>query len=143
MNEFSNVCNIFTYSLVCLKSSLMRNIEKTIMKHIFVIFILKSSTGVIEFFYFVLLMPISDQWFYFFLLIKLWLSFEKAFNTHIEIFKLPLTAILKPDCPPWCSVSNFRFSTFCHWLIEDTSSPVTESDTSGRDRQAAEENLIK
>lgn len=38
MSELSNGCNIFTYSLVCLKSSLMYNIEKTIMKLIFVIF---------------------------------------------------------------------------------------------------------
>lgn len=75
-----------------------------------------------------------------------WLIFDYLLKRHLTLilkFLDFLDCYQKPDCPPWCSVSIFRFSTFCHWLIEDTSSPATESVTSGRDRQAAEENLIK
>lgn len=106
MNELLNVCNIFTYSLSCLFKILFDvqywednhetypcyfshcNWRKFSWGNGILLFC-SVNTNLRSM---ILFEPFCLSMIFFFL-INLWISFEKAFNTCIEIFKLPLTAI--------------------------------------------------
>lgn len=94
------VIYLFTHSLVCLKSCLIYNIEKTIMKHILVILVIvigESSAEVIEFFNLFCKWQIND--FIWALLFEhdffsSWLIFEYLLKRHLAL-------ILKFLSFPW------------------------------------------